>query len=45
MVPGAGVEPALPKKPDFESGASANSATQASISKNLKPKNTFIKTN
>ena len=31
MVPGEGVEPSLPKKPDFESGASANSATQASF--------------
>tara|TARA_B110000037_G_scaffold212998_2_gene266694 strand:- start:208539 stop:209117 length:579 start_codon:yes stop_codon:yes gene_type:complete len=30
MVPGAGVEPALPKESDFESDASANSATRAS---------------
>ena len=30
MVPGAGVEPALPKELDFESSASANSATRAS---------------
>ena len=29
MVPGAGIEPALPKKPDFESGASTSSATPA----------------
>lgn len=29
MVPRVGVEPTLPKEPDFESGASANSATWA----------------
>ena len=29
MVPGEGVEPSLPKEPDFESGASTNSAIQA----------------
>jgi hypothetical protein len=29
MVPGEGVEPSLPKKPDFESGASTNSAIRA----------------
>ena len=29
MVPRAGIELALPKKPDFESGASTNSATPA----------------
>ena len=29
MIPIAGVEPALPKEPDFESGASANSAISA----------------
>lgn len=29
MVPEVGIEPTLPKEPDFESGASANSATQA----------------
>ena len=29
MVPGGGVEPPLPKEPDFESGASTNSAIQA----------------
>jgi hypothetical protein len=28
-VPGAGIEPALPKKLDFESSASTNSATRA----------------
>ena len=31
MVPGVGVEPTLPKEPDFESGASANSATRAHV--------------
>ena len=30
MVPREGVEPSLPKEPDFESGASANSAIWAS---------------
>jgi hypothetical protein len=29
MVPRARIELALPKKPDFESGASTNSATPA----------------
>ena len=29
MVPRAGIEPALPKEPDFESGASTSSATPA----------------
>ena len=29
MVPPAGLEPALPKEPDFESGASTNSTTGA----------------
>ena len=29
MVPRVGLEPTLPKEPDFESGASANSATWA----------------
>lgn len=31
MVPGVGIEPTLPKEPDFESGASANSATRARV--------------
>ena len=31
LVPGVGVEPTLPKEPDFESGASANSATRAHV--------------
>ncbi len=30
LVPGAGIEPALPKELDFESSASTNSATRAS---------------
>ena len=29
MVPRVGIEPTLPKEPDFESGASTNSATPA----------------
>ena len=29
LVPPAGIEPALPKEPDFESGASTNSTTGA----------------
>ena len=29
LVPGAGIEPALPRELDFESSASTNSATQA----------------
>ena len=29
VVPPAGIEPALPEKPDFESGASTSSATVA----------------
>ena len=29
MVPRVGIEPTLPKKPDFESGASTSSATPA----------------
>ena len=32
MVPRVGIEPTLPKEPDFESGASTNSATPAYIS-------------
>ena len=31
-VPGAGIEPALPKELDFESSASTSSATQAFLS-------------
>ena len=31
MVPRVGIEPTLPKEPDFESGASTNSATPAYI--------------
>ncbi len=31
FVPGAGIEPALPKELDFESSASTNSATRAYI--------------
>jgi hypothetical protein len=31
MVPGVGVEPTLLSEPDFESGASANSATRAHV--------------
>ena len=32
MVPRVGIEPTLPKKPDFESSASANSAISAHFS-------------
>ena len=31
LVPGVGVEPTLLAEPDFESGASANSATRARV--------------
>ena len=31
MVPRGGIEPPLPKKPDFESGASTSSATPAIV--------------
>ncbi len=40
LVPGAGIEPALPKELDFESSASTNSATQASVE--LDGKNTWL---
>ena len=40
LVPGAGIEPALPKELDFESSASTNSATQASVE--LDGKNTGV---
>ena len=35
MVPRVGLEPTLPKEPDFESGASANSATWAGEGKDV----------
>lgn len=35
LVPPAGLEPALPKKLDFESSASTNSATEAHIKRGL----------
>lgn len=31
LVPSAGLEPALPKEPDFESGASTSSARRADL--------------
>ena len=36
MVPGAGIEPALPKKLDFESSASTSSATRAFLERGAK---------
>jgi hypothetical protein len=36
MVPGVGVEPTLLSEPDFESGASANSATRARLKETKK---------
>lgn len=42
MVPRVGIEPTLPKEPDFESGASTNSATGAKNKKCVKLKNIFV---